>query len=149
MSEVLPKRILVVDDEETILHTIKKYLSLKGYSVDTSATGKEAIRMCRDNFYNLAILDIKLPDIDGTDLISEMEEACPRIVKIMLTGYPEQESAIAAVNRGADAYLVKPIELEGLLRVVKEKLKEQEEETVYSQEKVKEYLLRRGKELGV
>ncbi len=149
MSAVLPKRILVVDDEDTILNTIKKYLTLKGYSVDTSATGKEAIRMCRDSFYNLAILDIKLPDIDGTALLSELDEACPRMVKIMLTGYPEQESAIAAVNRGADAYLVKPIALEGLLRVIREKLKKQEEETVYSQEKVKEYLLRRGRELGV
>lgn len=141
------KRILVVDDDQNILKIIEKYLTLKGYSVDTAKTGKEAIEKSKNRFYNLTILDIRLPDMQGTELLTAMRDTEPRTMKIMLTGYPGYENAVKSLNKGADAYLVKPLQLEELLKVVDQKLKEQEQELKMDQDNIIKYLESRSKEL--
>ncbi len=142
------KRILVVDDDEKVVKTISSYLSLKGYSVDTAGTGKEAIAKSKEHIYNLAVLDIRLPDMEGTDLLTELRRSEPKMMKIMLTGYPGYESSVESLNKGADAYLVKPVMLEELLKVVETKLKEQEDALAMDQKKLVEYIESRGREIS-
>ncbi len=141
------KSILVVDDDKTILKSLRDVLRSEGYHVDTADNGKEAIEKSEAGSYNLALLDIKLPDMEGTELLVKMHESLPSMMKIMVTGYPELENAVESLNKGADAYLMKPVSPDSLLKVVKEKLMEQEEADKMSQEKVKKWIETRVRKL--
>lgn len=122
------RRILIVDDDRAILQTLKAILQSEGYSVDTAETGTEAIEKSRARWYNLALLDIRLPDMEGTELLTKMFLGTPRMRTIMITGYPSLESAIESLNSGADGYMVKPLDPENLLRIIEDKLHDQEVE---------------------
>jgi DNA-binding NtrC family response regulator len=139
--------ILIIDDQESIRKSLKLALEREGYSVETAENGREAIRKSKEEFYNLALVDLRLPDMDGIELLTKMRETVPEMVKIIITGYPSQENAIEAVNRGADGYIVKPYTTEGLLRKIKEQLQKQREAKKYSEEKVKEFIETRIDEL--
>lgn len=145
MSE--PARILVIDDEESIRKTVSLTLQYAGYRVDTAENGKQAIEKAQDNFYNLALIDIRLPDMEGTELLTALKETTPRMIKIILTGYPALESAIRAVNKGADAYLIKPVNTDELLKVIKENLDKQKHEAEYTQERLAKFVETRFNEL--
>lgn len=139
--------ILVVDDNESILETLSAILEEKGYRTDTAKNGKEAIEKAKTNFYNVALLDIKLPDIKGTKLLTKIEETTPRMVKIMITGYAALENAVEALNLGADAYIMKPVDPENLLKIMNEKLKEQRKAEKMSQKKVADWIETRARKL--
>jgi len=139
-------RILVIDDDEGVRKVLAVTLADKGYNVDTAKDATEAIGKSRTNFYNLALVDIRLPDMEGTKLLTAMKETTPKMVHIILTGYPSLQNAIEAVNKGADGYIVKPVNMENLLTTVEEHLKKQEEAQKYSEEKVKEYIETRARE---
>jgi DNA-binding NtrC family response regulator len=141
------KSILIVDDDRTILRSLREILEFEGYSVETVQTGQEAIEKSKTEFYNLALLDIKLPDMEGTKLLEAMHETSPRMVKIMVTGYPALQNAVEALNMGADAYLMKPVHPQRMLKVVEEKLKEQEEAKSMTEEKVAQWIETRVKKL--
>jgi len=140
-------RLLIVDDDEAILRNLERILSLEGYETDTARTGREAIEKTRRNFYNLALLDIKLPDMEGTELLKKMHETFPKMIKIMVTGYPDLENAIKSLNYGADAYLVKPVSVQELLDVVKQKINEQRNVEKMTEEKVKRWIETRIRKL--
>jgi DNA-binding NtrC family response regulator len=141
------KRILVVDDDQIVRNNFKAILELEGYNVDTAETGREAIEKSRNSFYNLALIDIRLPDMQGTQLLTELHETTPRMRKIIVTGYPSQNNAIDAVNKAADAYIIKPIlDMNTLLNTIKEQLHKQNEEQQYNQKKVAEFIESRAKE---
>ena len=133
-------RILVVDDDESIRNTMKTILEDEGYIVDIAATGSEALTKTDKTTYNIAMLDIRLPDMEGVELLKLMKGTVPKTRKIMVTGYPSMQNAISALNKNADAYLVKPINVEKLLSIVKEQLKIQESEKEYSELKVAEFI---------
>jgi DNA-binding NtrC family response regulator len=140
-------RILVIDDEESIRRTISMTLKHEGYLVDTAENGKQAIEMTEANFYNLALIDIRLPDMEGTELLTALKRTTPRMVKIILTGFPALENAVRAINKGVDAYLIKPVNTSELLRVIKEHLDKQKQENKYGQQKLAQYVESRFKEL--
>jgi len=140
-------RILVVDDDESIRKTLATILEEKGYVVDTAENGKEAIEKSNAKFYNLALIDIRLPDMEGTKLLTAMKETIPRMVKIIVTGYPSLQNAIEAVNKGADAYILKPVNIDHFLNTIREHLKKQREAKKYSEEKVTEFIETRAREL--
>ena len=100
------KSILIIDDDRGILDGFKLLLERKGYLIDTAETGSEAIEKVRSKYFNLALIDIRLPDIDGTALLSEFRELNPEMKKIIITGYSTRENAIESLNQGANAYLV-------------------------------------------
>ena len=133
-------KILVVDDDESIRLTMKVILEDEGYLVDMAVNGREAIKMTQKTNYNLALLDIRLPDIEGVELLKLIKDGLPRLRKIMVTGYPSVQNAVAALNKNADAYLIKPVNLDELLTVVKSQLKLQEEEKSFTEEKVAEFI---------
>ena len=134
------KSILVVDDDKAILKYAKGILELEGYDVDVAETGFDAMEKSSTRFYNLVLLDIMLPDIQGTELLTKMHRTTPKMMKVMVTGFPSFDNAVEALNMGADAYLLKPVELEELLSVVKEKLYEQEEVEKMSEEQVADWI---------
>jgi len=141
------KRILVIDDDESVAKFFREALELEGYNVDTAKTGKEAIEKSNMTFYNLALIDIRLPDMEGTQLLTAMRETVPKMVKIIVTGYPSMNNTIEAVNKGADGYVVKPImDTDEFLNKIKEHLEKQEESEQYSEQKVAEFVKTRLKQ---
>jgi len=136
-----------VDDDKSILISLMDVLNSEGYDVATAETGQEAIEKSGVKSFNLALLDIKLPDMEGTDLLVKMHRSIPRMMKIMLTGYPSLANAVKSVNLGADAYIMKPISPEELLKVIAKKLREQEKAEMMTQEKVAEWIKGRVKKL--
>ena len=133
---MVTKSILIVDDDQGILKSFKDILEPEGYRVDTVATGVEAVEKCKAHPYNLAIIDVKLRDVEGTDLLARVHEILPRARKIMITGYPSLDNAIDSVNLQADAYIIKPVNPEMFLRVVAENMDKQLEAEKMTQEKV-------------
>jgi DNA-binding response OmpR family regulator len=117
------KTILIVDDDKSILRTFTRILQKNGYDIDSAETGKEAIEKADSRHYDLALVDIRLPDMDGTDLLAKIKKPLQSTIKIMITGFPSLESGVKALDEGADAYLVKPVKPEELLMLIKEKLK--------------------------
>ncbi len=119
------KSILVVDDDRDFLEVIKRILESKGYEVMTAPSAETAVSGARERFYNVAILDISLPDADGTELLSLLLDVHPDIIAIMLTGYSSVQNAMQSLNRGAFAYLEKPLDPEHLLSVIEQGLEKQ------------------------
>lgn len=124
--ETLKKTILVVDDDKSILRTFTRILQKSGYEIDTAETGKEAMEKSETRNYDLALVDIRLPDMDGTDLLAKLKKPLQHTVKIMITGFPSLETGVKALDEGADAYLVKPVKPQELLILLEEKLKTRE-----------------------
>ena len=126
---VSKKLILVVDDDKSILRTFSRILQKSGYEIDTAETGKEAMEKTENRHYDLALVDIRLPDMDGTDLLAKLKKQLQNTVKIMITGFPSLETGVKALDEGADAYLVKPVKPQELLVLLEEKLKNREDST--------------------
>ena len=142
-------RILIIDDDENIRKVLTTILEDEGYDVESVDTAKKAIERTRRKFYNLALIDIRLPDMEGIELLTKMKNTTPKIRKLIITGYPTLQNAVEAVNRGADAYIMKPFEMEKVLEEIKDQLKKQQNEKRYSQEKVAEFIETRVRELDV
>lgn len=140
-------RILIVDDDENIRDTTRAILEDEDYLVDTASTGSEAIQKTQETAYNIVLLDIRLPDMEGVELLKLVKDTVPKTRKVMVTGYPSMQNAIASLNKDADAYLTKPIDIENLLSVVKKQLQLQAQERTFSEEKVAEFIATRVKEV--
>jgi DNA-binding response OmpR family regulator len=121
------KTILVVDDDKSILRTFTRILQKSGYDIEVAETGKEAMEKAENNHFDLALVDIRLPDMDGTDLLAKLKKPLQHTVKIMITGFPSLETGVKALDEGADAYLVKPVKPQELLMLLDEKLKTRED----------------------
>jgi two-component system sensor histidine kinase KdpD len=117
--------ILVVDDDLDFLGIIQQILEKKGYKISTVPSAGEALTLLKEHFYNAAILDISLPDADGTDLLSKILELHPEIIAIMLTGHSSVKNAVQSLNRGAFSYLEKPLDPENLLTVINRGMEKQ------------------------
>jgi len=142
-------RILIVDDDENIRKVLTTILEDEGYKVESVDTAKKAIERTKRKFYNLALIDIRLPDMEGIELLTRMKRMTPKMRKLVITGYPTLQNAIEALNRGVDAYILKPFDMEKVLEVIREQLKKQWEEKKYSQEKVAEFIETRVRELNL
>ena len=121
------ENILVVDDDAEVRKVLSSILSEEGYFVEPVENGRQAIRASEKTRFDLALIDIKLPDMDGTGLLHWLKEKQPHMVKIMITGFPSLETGVKALDEGADAYLVKPVKPEELLALIEEKFKAKEE----------------------
>ncbi len=123
-----------------MLDGIKLILEKKGYLIDTAQSGSEAIEKVQSKYFNLALIDIRLPDMDGTALLAEFRELNPEMKKIIITGFSTKENAIQCLNLGADAYLEKPVTPGKILEYVAAKLAEQESEVKYHEDLVNKLL---------
>jgi two-component system response regulator AtoC len=140
-------RILVIDDDETIRKTVSTILKENNYRVDTAGNGKEAVEKAERKAFNLALVDIRLPDIEGTKLLAELGRVSPKMIRIIVTGYPALQNAIDSVNKGADAYLIKPVRIEELLRTISKHLEKQQKHENLDEPTVAHFLETRVREI--
>lgn len=112
------KTVLIIDDDENITRTFARILQKKGYRTDTAFTGKEAIQKANTNKYAVALIDVCLPDMNGTELLEKLDTHGEAMVKIIITGFPTMAPKKGTV---ADAYLLKPVKPNELLSVIEQK----------------------------
>ena len=101
-------RIMVVDDEEVIRDLLREILSTGGYEVETVEDGREALHLLASESFNLMIVDIVMPGVDGIEVLATAKQIAEHIPVIMMTGYPSLETAERLANLGATDYLTKP-----------------------------------------
>ena len=142
---MIKKRILIIEDDEDVSVVFHTILLAAGYHANIADTAQHAIAQITDKFYHAIILDIKLPDMDGTELLTSIREIAPEIKIIIVTGYPSLNNAIDALNWGADSYIIKPVDPNELLYIVSEKLMQQDEARKMSEEKVAQWIKTRIK----
>ena len=117
------KRILVCDDDTSVVSFLTLFLKKEGFGeVDVASCGKEALEKIRNVVYHLVLLDIRLPDMDGIQALQRIKEINSKIDVIMITGYPEMETAQQSVKLGAYDYIVKPFDLAYMKLAVMTKL---------------------------
>ncbi|HWE25655.1 MAG TPA: ATP-binding protein [Myxococcales bacterium] len=116
-------RVLLVDDNATLVDNLSQILGDEGYLVRTAPTGAQALDAARGGF-DVALLDVRLPDTDGTRLAERLREISPEGAIVLLTGFATLETAIAAVRAGAFAYLVKPCSTPDLLLTIEQALRQ-------------------------
>ena len=114
---MITEKILVVDDEETVCHSIKKVLSRKGYSVSQALNVEDAVKLIKEMTFDLVITDLMIPGTSGMELLQIIRDHYPELDVIMITGYASIESAVKATRIGAAAYLPKPFTPDELTQV--------------------------------
>jgi DNA-binding response OmpR family regulator len=115
------KRILVVDDDVNILRGFKSILEREGYKVETAETGKAALERIKKGKFDVCLVDVRLPDMDGTELLLKMADD-PKTIKIIVTGFSSEEVGKKAADYGADDFLVKPVQPAELIVTVRERI---------------------------
>lgn len=112
-------KILVVDDEKSIRDSLSMILSDEGYEVNSAADGEEALKLINDENFDVIISDIKMPGVDGMELLSKASKVSPETFFIIMTAYASVNTAVEALRHGAFDYLIKPVEFDDLLIRVK------------------------------
>ncbi|CUT02332.1 sigma-54-dependent transcriptional regulator [Candidatus Chrysopegis kryptomonas] len=108
-------RVLVVDDEEALRYLLSTELAAEGYEVETAGDGDEAIETIKQKDYDVVLLDIKMPRVDGFEVLKFIKQNKPEIKVIMLTAYADVKNAIEALKLGASDFVSKPYDLEDIL----------------------------------
>jgi two-component system cell cycle response regulator len=116
---------LVVDGDEEIRRTLMERLQEAGYFTDVAPNGKDAIEMVKEFFYNIAVVEVELPDMLGLDFLKVIKGIHPDTSVIFITGNPSLENSVGALNAGANAYIVKPLKIEELMEHINEALDKQ------------------------
>ncbi|MFA8341782.1 MAG: sigma-54-dependent transcriptional regulator, partial [Rhodothermaceae bacterium] len=112
-------RVLVVDDESAIRESIKIVFDEEGFETDTAADGEEALQKIEENIYDIVISDIKMPKVDGMELLERGSKLSPGTFFIIMTAYASVQTAITALRHGAYDYLIKPVEFDDILNKVR------------------------------
>lgn len=110
--------LLIVDDEQELLDSLSRVLDRRGFEVETAADGFRALEILQERQIDVAILDIKMPGIDGIELQERMRSLRPGIEIVFLTGHPSQDTAFRSMKGGAFDYLTKPPDIEELTAFV-------------------------------
>jgi DNA-binding NtrC family response regulator len=116
------ERILVVDDEAQLRRMFERILRTEGYEVRCASSGNEALKLLETEWFDLVVTDLKMPGMDGMELLAKGKSANPTLPFIVLTAFGTVRSAVAAVQEGAYDYLVKPFDIEELQLVIKKAL---------------------------
>jgi len=139
MQQVI--RLLIVDDETRFLSAIAQRLRKRGFDVQTATNGPEAIDLARKERFDIALLDLKMPGMDGSEVLRVLKEEHDFLEAIILTGHGSLESAVELTRLGAFSYLPKPYEMDKLIQVLKEAYQVRLEKKFASdQEKMKKIL---------
>jgi len=114
-------RVLLVDDEEELVSTLAERLSLRGIEAEWVTSAEEALQRVKDEHYDLAVLDVRIPRISGLKLKTKLEEIAPGMRFIFLTGHGSEDDFLAGTaEAGAEYYLVKPVNIDALIQKMKE-----------------------------
>ena len=127
-------KILVVDDDQGMREFLEILLAREGYDVASATGGKDALRLCKKHKFDLAITDLKMPKVDGIDVLKSIKEISPETMVILITAFASGETAVAAMKEGAYDYLEKNFDVEDLKAVIKDALSKKgvkEEDAVF------------------
>src|SRR3990172_1331619 len=116
MAEKL--KLLVVDDEEGMRDTLSEIFQSKGYFVETASNGAKALKLVKKGFFNVALVDIRLPDMDGVEVLKAIKKESPDTEVVIITAFASLQSSVEALNKGAFAYIMKPFEMDSLVRTI-------------------------------
>ena len=123
----MENRILVVDDEKEIRDFLFKALSrIAGFRVELAENGEEALKKIEKEIFDLVLTDLKMPDMDGLQLVAEIAKSKPEILTVLMTGHGTIDSALEAMKRGASDYLTKPLNLEEMFVRLQKVLEEKQ-----------------------
>ena len=117
-----PSKIIIIDDDADLGEVLGDLLSQEGYQTAIVQTGEAAIKKCQMQTFDVALVDIKLPDMEGTELIELLKKITPTTLVIVMTGYPSLDSAVRSLNLGVDNYIIKPFKSQKLLEQIKAQL---------------------------
>jgi DNA-binding response OmpR family regulator len=116
-------RVLLVDDELELVTTLAERLELRGIAVEWATTAEESLRRAETSAFDIAVLDVKIPKVDGLELKKRLQEKCPGMKFIFVTGHGSiRDFETGAAEVGAEYYLVKPLNIENLIAKIKEAL---------------------------
>ena len=118
------RHILIVDDEPLVRHSLKEFLTFEGYTVSAASNGKEAIELLKNYSVDVMITDIKMPEMDGMQLLNQAKKISPGIPVILITSYGSIENAVKAMREGAYDYITKPI-VDSEIKIIIERLMQQ------------------------
>src|SRR5690606_41314940 len=108
-------KILIVDDEDAIRRTLKDILTFEKFKVDEARDGMDALAKIKKNDYDVVLMDIKMPVMDGMDALERLQEIQPDLPVIMISGHANIDNAVEAVKKGAFDFIQKPTDLNRLL----------------------------------
>lgn len=123
---VLEKNILIVDDEKGVGDFLTIVLRKQGYKAFYASSGKQALELCKERAFDLALVDIKMPVMDGIEFLKEAKRLNPSLLFIMMTAYPSIETAVEAMKEEAFDYITKPFNVDELQRIIRRALERQE-----------------------
>jgi CheY-like chemotaxis protein len=114
--------VLVVDDEELVRSMLVRYLERQGYQVQAAGDGRQALELFRESNFDLVLSDVRMPGLDGIQLLKALKEINPRVPVVLISGYGEVETVVAALKFGAENFLGKPLKMEALGKVIEQSL---------------------------
>ena len=117
--------VLIVEDDESTCKSLTLVLNKKGYEIKSTGSGSKALKIAKKKFFNLILLDLNLPDVNGLELIEPFKKIDPDIIVIIVTGQATMENAVQALNKGASGYVTKPLDLDEVLAKIIECLEKQ------------------------
>lgn len=138
--------VLLVDDDQSIRDTLSVVLKGHGHKVKCAASAAEALEALKQEDFDILLVDIRLPDKDGIQLLHSIPDKVPAPKSIVITGYPTIENAIGAANEGASGYLFKPFEVRRLIEKINSLLEERQHEKSFDDKKVAEFVKTKSKE---
>jgi DNA-binding NtrC family response regulator len=122
-KNVNPIRLLLVDDEEGFVNVLTKRMARRNINVTVALSGTEGIQTLRKNDFDVAVLDLKMEDMDGIEVLKIFKKMYPEMAVIMLTGHGSEQAAREGMEYGAFDYLTKPCQLEDLIEKINESVK--------------------------
>ena len=126
MVRHMKTRVLVVDDEKKLVEQISKRLTIRGFEVFQAFSGEEALELVSDTLFDVVILDVVMPGINGIETLKQIKAKSPLIEVIMLTGNASFDAAVSGLKFGAGDYLMKPCHIEVLIKKIEEALEKRE-----------------------
>jgi DNA-binding NtrC family response regulator len=108
MTETPKRKIMIVDDEDTVCRSIKKALARDEYDIDVALSGEDALKMEKQKSYDVIIVDLMMPGINGMELLKSLKSVSPAVQVVMITGYPTMKNTLQAMQIGAFDFLPKP-----------------------------------------
>lgn len=124
----MSKTALIIDDDRSVLKNFSRLLEENGFEVSGVTTGKEALDEVNHRNFDLLLIDFKLPDIDGTDLVEKMGKSAKSSVKFMITGLATLETRVRALELGIDGFIEKPVSPDELISLIEEKISQKKQE---------------------